>query len=129
MNIIALINTAKIFERFAQVKLSPKLAYKIMKLCKSIAVEEEFYEAKRNEIIDTYAVKDENGQVIVSDGGMITIVPGKIDEANAALQELNGIEVEAPNIKFTLDELEGLELSVADMFALDAFIEEQYNTK
>ena len=124
MNIIALINTAKIFDRFAQTKLSSKLAYKIMKFCKSVAIEEEFYNTKRNEIIDTYAVKDENGQVVVSNDGMIDIVPDKIAEANAAMQELNGIEVEAPSIKFTLDELEGLELSVADMFALDAFIEE-----
>lgn len=124
MNIITLINTARIFNQFAQTKISSKLAYKIMKFCKSVAVEEEFYNTKRSEIIDMYAVKDENGQIAVSDDGMIKIVPDKINEANVAMQELNGIEVEAPSIKFTLDELEGLELSVADMFALDAFIEE-----
>lgn len=124
MNIITLINTARIFNRFAQTKLSSKLAYKIMKFCKSAAMEEEFYETKRNEIINTYAIKDESGQVIVSDDGMISIMPDKMAEANAAMQELNGIEVEAPSIRFTIDELEGLELSVADMFALDAFIEE-----
>lgn len=124
MNIITLINTARIFNQFAQTKISSKLAYKIMKFCKSVAVEEEFYNTKRSEIIDMYAVKDENGQVVVSDDGMIKIVPGKISEANVAMQELNGIEVEAPSVRFTLDELEGLELSVADMFALDAFIEE-----
>lgn len=124
MNIITLINTAKIFNQFAQTKISSKLAYKIMKFCKSVAVEEEFYNTKRNEIIDTYAVKDEDGQVVVSDDGMISIVPDKMGEANAALQELNGIEVEVPNIRFTLEELEGLELSIVDMFALDAFIEE-----
>lgn len=124
MNIITLINTARIFEQFAQTKISSKLAYKIMKLCKSVAVEEEFYNTKRNEIIDMYAIKDENGNVAITDDGIIKIVPDKISEANAAMQELNSIEVEAPNIKFTLDELEGLELSVADMFALDAFIEE-----
>ena len=124
MNIITLINAAKIFEKFAQTKLSSKLAYKIMKFCKSVASEEEFYNTKRSEIINAYAIKDDNGQLAVDNNGMISIMPDKIDEANAALQELNSIEVEAPNIKFTLDELEGLELSVVDMFALDAFIEE-----
>ena len=124
MNIITLINTARIFDQFAQTKISSKLAYKIMKFCKGVAVEEEFYNTRKRELIDMYAVKDENGQVAVSDDGMISIVPDKISEANAAMMELNNIEVEAPNIKFTLDELEGLELSVADMFALDAFIEE-----
>ena len=124
MNITTLISTAKIFNQFVQTKTSPKLAYKIMKFCKSVAVEEEFYNAKRNEIINTYAIKDENGQVVVNNDGMISIVPDKISEANAVMQELNSLEVEAPSIKFTLDELEGLKLSVADMFALDAFIEE-----
>lgn len=124
MNIITLINTARIFESFAQARISPKFAYKIMKFCKSAGTEEEFYNTKRNEIIDMYAVKDENGHVVITDDGMISIVPDKMTEANAAMQELNALEVEVPNIRFTLDELEGLELSVADMFALDVFIEE-----
>lgn len=124
MNIITLINAANIFEKFAQTKLPSKLAYKIMKFCKGAAVEEEFYNSKRNEIIDMYAVKDENGQVVVSDNGTLSIMPDKINEANDMLRELNSIEVDAPNIKFTLDELDGLELSMADMFVLDAFIEE-----
>ena len=124
MNILTLINTAQIFNQVAQTKISSKLAYKIMKLCKSVAAEEEFYNNKRNEIIDEYAVRDENGQIVVSDDGMINIVKDKIQEAQAALMELNNIEVDVPNIKFTLSELEELKLSVADMFVLDVFIEE-----
>ena len=125
MNILTLINTAKIFNQFTQTKTTPKLAYKIMKFCKSAATEEEFYEAKRREIIEAYAIKDENGQIAVTEDGMINIMPDKIAEANAAMQELNNIEVDAPSVRFTLDELEGLELSAVDMFALDAFIDEE----
>ena len=124
MNILTLINVANIFSQIGQTKISSKLAYKIMKLCKSIAVEEEFYNSKRNEIIHEYAAKDEDGQVVVSKDGMITIEPSKIDEANATVAELNNIEVDMPNVRFRLEELEELKLSVADMFVLDAFIEE-----
>ena len=124
MNIITLLNAAKIFMQFDQTKIAPKLAYKIMKFCKAVSVEEEFFNTKRNEIIDAYAVKDENGQVVVDDNGMIRIVQDKIAEANAAMNELNSIEVDAPNIQFTLEELGAFELSVSDMFALDAFIAE-----
>lgn len=124
MNILTLINAANIFAQITQTKISSKLAYKIMKLCKGIAVEEEFYNNKRAEIINEYATKDENGQVVVSKDGMITIEPDKIDEANAAVAELNNIEVDMPNVRFRLEELEELKLSVADMFVLDAFIEE-----
>lgn len=124
MNIITLIDAAKIFSQFAQTKISSKLAYKIMKFCKSVATEEEFYNMKRNEIIDTYATKDENGQIVTDDNGMIVIIKDRIADANKAMNDLNNIEVDVPNIKFTLDELDSLELSVAEMFTLDAFIEE-----
>jgi hypothetical protein len=124
MNILTLINAAKVFNQVAQMKISSKLAYKIMKLCKSVATEEEFYNNKRNEIINEYAVKDENGQIVVSDDGMISIMQDKIPVAEKALRELNEIDVDVPDIKFTLDELDELKLSVADMFALDAFIVE-----
>ena len=124
MNILTLMNAAKVFNQVAQTKISSKLAYKIMKLCKSVAVEEEFYNEKRNEIIREYAVRDENGQIVVSDDGMIGIIPDKLKEAEVAMADLNNIEVDAPNIRFSLAELEELKLSVADMFVLDAFIEE-----
>lgn len=124
MNIVTTISALSIFNQVAQTKVSSKLAYKIMKLCKALAVEEEFYNEKRSAIIKEYAIKDENGQVNISDDGMIKIIPEKIPEADKALRELNEIEVEVPDTKFTLDELEELKLSVNDMFVLEAFIEE-----
>lgn len=124
MNILNLMNATRVFVQIGQTKISSKLAYKIMKFCKSVAADEEFYNNKRNEIINEYAVRDENGAIVQSDDGVVNIIQDKIPEANAALMELNGVEVEAPNIKFSLSELEELKLSVADMFALDAFIEE-----
>ena len=123
MNILTLINARVVFNQFGQTKISSKLAYKIMKFCKSIAIEEEFYNTKKSELVDIYAVKDKEGKIVVTNG-TVSIIPEKLSEANAALRELNNIEVEAPNIKFTLAELEELKLSVADMYALDAFIEE-----
>ena len=125
MNILTLINAANIFNQVAQTKISSKTAYKIMKLYKSIAAEEEFYNQKRNDIINQYADRDENGQIKLSeDGNMIIILPEKLAEAESAMLELNNIEVEIPNIRFNLSELEELKFSVQEMFFLDAFIEE-----
>lgn len=124
MNIVTLINATKVFNQIGREPISSRLAYKIMKFCKSVMIEEDFYNTRRSEIINKYAMRGANGQILVSDDGMIRIVEDKIDEANNAIIELNNIEVEAPNIKFTLVELEELKLSVADMFVLDAFIEE-----
>ena len=86
--------------------------------------EEDFYNTRRNAIINEYAMRDENGQIVVYDDGTIRLVEEKIKEANNAILELNNVEVDVPNIKFSLAELEEIKLSVADMFALDEFIEE-----
>lgn len=124
MNILTLINATATLNQFGQTKVSPKLAYKIMKLCKSVASDEEFYNAKRNEIIQRYALRGEDGNLIVNDNGIIRIMPDKISEANEALKELHGVEVEIPSIRFKLSELDELKLSAADMYALDELIEE-----
>lgn len=121
MNIKSLMNVKSIFTQLSHVKLPSQCAYKIMKFCKSIEVEEEFYYQKKNEIIDMYAEKDANGNLIINDD-RVKIIEDKLQDANAAMQELNNMEVEAPNIKFSLAELDGLKLSVSDMYALDDFI-------
>jgi hypothetical protein len=95
-----------------------------MKFYKSIEVEEKFYDDKKEELINIYSEKDANGQIIVNDDGTVKIIPDKMQEANIAMWELNNMEVEVPSIKFTLAELEEVKLSVADMYMLDAFIEE-----
>ena len=123
MNIITLLNIRQIFAQIAQMKISSKLAYKIMKFCKSIEIEEEFYDNKRMEIIRIYSEKDETGNPIVNADGTAKIIAEKMQEANRALRELNSMEVEIPNIRFSLAELEEVKLSVADMYALDALIE------
>ena len=124
MKIISLIQANDVLQQFGNVKLSPRLAYKIMKFCKDSSSEYEFYDARRMQIINMYANKNENNEVIINNKGMVSIPHDKIDLANNELQSLNEVEVEAPNVKFKLSELDELKLSVADMYALDAFIEE-----
>lgn len=124
MNITELLHAGAVLNQLAQTKTTSTLAYKIMKFCKSVAVEEEFYNNKRAEIIKEYSVKDEQGNPVISEDGIVDIIVEKRQEAFSAMNDLNNIKVEAPNIKFKLTELEGFELSASDMFALDAFIEE-----
>lgn len=124
MKILLLLNAKNIFTQLNQVKLPSQLAYKIMKFCKSVDIEQEFYYQKKKEIIDTYAEKDAFGNVIVNNDNTVKILDGKLQEATDAMNELNNMEVDVPNIKFSLAELDGLKLSVADMYTLDSFIED-----
>lgn len=123
MKIIKIIQAKEVFSPHFQKKLSPSLSYKIYKLCRFAEQEESFYNAKKREIIEQYAKRDENG-AIVNNNGMIAIIEDKIDEAKNVINELQSIDVDAPNVKFTLDELSEIKLSVQDIAALDGFIEE-----
>ena len=123
MELIRIIQAKEVFAPHFQKKLAPSLSYKIYKLCKFAEQEEGFYNQKRRELIEEYAQRDENG-AIINNNGMIQLIPEKAAEAKSAMAELESIDVEVPNVKFSLDELSEIRLSVADIAALDGFIEE-----
>ena len=104
-------------------KMPTKTAYKFMKLLKAIEEEETFFNDKMREIIFEYGKKDENGQPIFLENGNVEIVEGREVECNEKVRELESIEVEIPDTKFSIEELEVLELSPRDIYALESVIE------
>ena len=108
---------------FGEANLPLKGAYKINKIRKAVEKEGEFYSTKFQEIIDTYAKKDENGNVVFSeDGDQIIIQDDKIAECNQALAELQKLEVEIDNYNLTIDDLgENLECTPDELDALMPF--------
>lgn len=119
--IIAFRNAGDIFGDY---KLPLKVAYKLNKLKKAIEVEGEFYSNKFQEIVDTYAKKDDNGNVVFSDdGNQIMIQDGKIEECNQALDDLQTLTVEIDNCNLTIDDFgEDVQCTPEDLEALMPFL-------
>lgn len=119
--IIAFRNAGDIFGDY---KLPLKVAYKLNKLKKAVEVEGEFYSNKFQEIVDTYAKKDENGQIVFSDdGNQIMIQDGKIEECNQALEDLQALTVEIDNCNLTIDDFgDDIECTPEDLEALMPFL-------
>ena len=119
--IIAFRNTGDIFGDY---KLPLKVAYKLNKLKKAVEVEGEFYSNKFQEIVDIYAKKDDNGQIVFSDdGNQIMIQDGKIEECNQALEDLQTLTVEIDNCNLTIDDFgEDIECTPEDLEALMPFL-------
>lgn len=110
---------------FADATLPLKGAYKLNKIKKAVEKEGEFYTEKFQEIVNTYAKKDENGQLVFSeDGNQIMIKDGMVDECEQALDDLQNLEVEVENYGLTLADLgENLECTPDELEALMPFIE------
>ena len=119
--IIAFRNAGDIFGDY---KLPLKVAYKLNKLKKAIEVEGEFYSNKFQEIVDTYAKKDDNGQIVFSDdGNQIMIQDGKVEECNQALEDLQALTVEIDNCNLTIDDFgDDIECTPEDLEALMPFL-------
>lgn len=91
---------------FNKTNLPLKGAYKINKIRKALEKEGEFYTNKFQEIVDTYAKKDDDGNLIFNeDGSQIIIQEDKISECNTALSELQQLEVDIDTYNLTLEDL------------------------
>ena len=87
-------------------KLPLKGAYKINKIKQDLAEEIDFYTEKFQEIVDTYAQKDEKGELVFSeDGGQILIKEGMVEECNKALEDLQTLEVMIDSYNLKIEDL------------------------
>lgn len=113
-------------EQLKDIKMSIKTAYKLSKLSNLLDNEIAFYQEQYKKIIDLYAEKDENGNYKFIDENQrnIEIQSDKVKEASSAFEELQNLEVELPNIYFTLDEFEKIEITPEDISGIIDFIKE-----
>lgn len=96
--------------------LSIKTAYKLNRLARAIDVEVKFYQEKFQEILNEYGEKDENGQFIyINNGKQIKLREGMAQTCYAAINDLQQLEVELPDTKFSIDEFANIELTVDDI--------------
>ena len=110
---------------FAGTSLPLKGAYKLNKIKKAIEKESEFYQEKFQEIVDTYAKKDDDGNLVFSeDGNQIMIKDGMVEECNKALEDLQELEVQIENYGLTLEDLgDDVECTPEELEALMPFME------
>jgi hypothetical protein len=119
-------NFTTFYEAVKDSKLSIKTAYRLTKLTKAIENELGFYREKLQAIIKQYAQLDEEGKPIPTDDGAGVILrPETEADCYAAIYELQDIEVELPDIKFTFDEFEGTQLTIAQINTAMNFFEEE----
>lgn len=113
----------KVLSDHSNDKLPITVAYKLMKLLKSLEDDVNFYRNKMAEIIEKYSEKDPNGQALHSQSGGVIIQNGKSEECNSGIKELEEMEVEDKSgIEFTLEELAPINFSVNELRYFEHYI-------
>lgn len=124
MKMFEVLELQKLYNSIANIKLPLKTTYKFARLMKRAEEELVFYQEKFREIVEEYGVKENGEYKLTPDGQSIAIIPGKEIECNTKLAELRNLDVLIDGIKFTIEELEGIDVSIAELSCLMSLIEE-----
>ena len=107
-----------IIEKIKSKTFSIETQYKFLKLSKIIDSEIEIFEEQRKMLIENFGERDEAGNFVVEDGG-IKIKVDSQEECEKKVRELNEMQVQFPDMYFSLPELEPLDLTLEDLLFLD----------
>lgn len=116
---------AVFFNAIKDQKIPLKTAYKLASIYQSLQNEMSFYQTRMKQIIDKYALLDENGNpILVEEEDGFKVREG---EENACLQEINelqDLEIELPDETITLEELDEVELTFQEVAAIMPYIKQ-----
>lgn len=107
----------------AQKQLPVKVSYAISKNISKIESELKVYDKERQKLIEKYAEKDEQEKVVSDEKGQIKFKDK--DSWDEDIKALLDIENEIDIHKFSIDELNGFNISPAELQAIDYMIDEK----
>jgi hypothetical protein len=117
----------KLFEVFNKIKIAKtenmNLLIKLKRIREAMQKEAEIIDNARKEILSEFAVKDENGQVMMTNGNYIMPEePEKLAELNHIYLEFLNQDIELPYDKIKSSQIVGIE-SLQELDILDGIIE------
>ena len=124
MKMYEVLELSILYNSISHIKLPLKTTYKFTRLMKRAEEELAFYQEKFREIVEEYGVKENGEYKFTPDGQSIAIVPGKEAECNTKLSELRNLDVPINDIRFSIEELEGLDVSISELSCLMSLIED-----
>ena len=125
MKILDFIALKQIYPNISNQKLPIKTTYKFTKLFDKVNEESTFYTTQFKKLLNQYAEIGEDGkQLLTDDGEGFKLKEETLQEGEERFKELLSLEVEVPDIKFTIEELESLSLKVDQLSYLLPFITE-----
>lgn len=119
-----LLNIYDAFENISTEKMDLNTSFIIAKNIKEISIAKELIDQKRNELIQNYAEKDEQGNVISpSDNGSIKII--NVQEFTEKLNELLTSEVDVNIDTVSKKSLSQIKVSPKDILSLMDILSEE----
>ena len=120
-----ILNDSTKLSEIAQKQLPIKASYAIAKNIAKLEAELKTYNTEREKLIEKYSVKDEKGKTIIGENDQISISPEHLADWNKDIQELLAIENEIDIHKFSVEALNGYNMSAAELMLIGYMIIEE----
>lgn len=118
------VNATGTFNKIMQQSFKGSLAFKIARLARELDKEMQTFNEERQKIIQKYAKKDENGELITDENGNVTFDTDKVQEVNEEFNSLLGTELEVNADKLPMECMDSFELTPQEMLGIEMFFEE-----
>ena len=119
-----IINSVETFQTIMQQSFKGSLAFKIARLARELNKEMETFNEQRRKILDSYSMKDADGNVETDENGNIKIIPEKIPEFINEFGNLLSTEVEINADKLPMDKIDDFDITPQQMLNIEIFFEE-----
>ena len=119
-----LLNNIGALRSVAQKQLPVKISYAIAKNISKVDSELKIYNKERQKLVDKYAEKDKNGQPKINKNNQYNIKKECMEDWNRDVQELLSISVELDVFTFSVDLLDGFNISPAEMGVLARMVDD-----
>lgn len=118
-----ILNVTPVLRELAVKPFKGAMTFKIARLIRELDRETALFEESRVKLAEKYGVRNENGELIISEEGTIKLQEDKINECNEDLTNLLLAEVEINANSLPANAFDDIEISPIQAIALEAFIE------
>ena len=119
-----LLNSTKVLSILSQKQLPIKVSFIIARNVSKIDAELKIYNDERQKLILKYCEKDENDKIVEDDNKQIKLKDECKEEWSKDIQELLSIENEVDIVKFSIDKIEGINISPSEIMQISYMIED-----
>jgi len=119
-----IVNATETFKKIMRQSFKGSLAFKIARLARELDKEMQTFNTERQKIIQKYGEKDENGELIVDEKGLINFDKTNLKEINEEFNSLLNTELEINADKLPMDSIDNFEITPQEMLQIEVFFED-----
>lgn len=124
MKLYEILNLDETLKSLSDKTFPAKVSFKLLKLSTFCAGEVETFQTVLSQIANKYGARDKQDKLIpLENGSGIKLKAGSENDAQKEIDELYGMEIQKPDIHFSEEDFEKIELPMKDLKVFLPFIE------